>query len=294
MNSGPIQRRVGLIKDAIASANVAEAIFRTYLPKNTRTWGAHLRHRGAAWIAARNGAMAVADLTEARDVISKSLGPMNGTTLSIRTNLALALAYAGRLTEAHNESEAMVAAYRGKDPEEILPFALHVSGIVARLDGRYKTALALQQEVLSTTSPTDPLVEQIRLRVLIELGLDQLELAKHAEALATLTDASILVEKLQRVASPMRAEIWLGLGRVHLAMGRPGQARALFEQADTFWRDFDPNSRWAGEAAFWLARADDALGQRADARREFTRAIDLLANSPITLDRKLIAAARRH
>jgi hypothetical protein len=55
------------------------------------------------------------------------------------------------------------------------------------------------------------------------------------------------------------------------------------------WETILPRSRSTTERA----RADDALGQRAEARREFTRTIDLLANSPIILDRKLVATARR-
>ena len=51
------------------------------------------------------------------------------------------------------------------------------------------------------------------------------------------------------------------------------------ERADRFWRDFDPDNRSAGDAAFWLGRCYRALGRNADAGVALGRAQRLLARS---------------
>ena len=62
--------------------------------------------------------------------------------------------------------------------------------------------------------------------------------------------------------NPDRADILVGLGRVKMAAGQPAEALPLFQEADGFWRDFDPNNRSAGEAA---SGSDDALSRCAAA-----------------------------
>jgi hypothetical protein len=47
-----------------------------------------------------------------------------------------------------------------------------------------------------------------------------------------------------------------------MAQGDAAKALPLFEQADQFWRAFDPSSRFAAEAADWLARARGGTARR--------------------------------
>lgn len=63
------------------------------------------------------------------------------------------------------------------------------------------------------------------------------------------------------------------------------------QMADIFWRDFAPENRWAGEAAFWLARCQDALGHRGEARDAYNRANRILAKSPFPADAALVASS---
>jgi hypothetical protein len=44
--------------------------------------------------------------------------------------------------------------------------------------------------------------------------------------------------------------------------GDAAKALPLFEQADRFWRAFEPSSRFATEAAEWLARARGSVARR--------------------------------
>ena len=70
-------------------------------------------------------------------------------------------------------------------------------------------------------------------------------------------------------------------------------AKPLLEEADAYWRDLNPASRWAGEAALWLGRAYLALGQNAEAGEAFNRAERILLASPLPADAELARLARR-
>ena len=86
----------------------------------------------------------------------------------------------------------------------------------------------------------------------------------------------------------MRADLLVGLGRVQLATGQPQAALAPLQEADAFWREFDGENRWAGEAALWLARGQLAAGLASEARDNFARARAILSRSPLDYDRNLL------
>jgi hypothetical protein len=68
-------------------------------------------------------------------------------------------------------------------------------------------------------------------------------------------------------------------------------ADGLPAPADRFWRGFNPESRWTGEAALWLGRCYEALGRGGQARPALSRAARLLARSPLPGDRPLARTA---
>jgi tetratricopeptide (TPR) repeat protein len=164
--------------------------------------------------------------------------------------------------------------------------------VIARLAGRSADALALQRLAIAAASPGRN-GEWQRLRILPEVGLAQVDAGLEERALATFDEALGLLQRLQTEASPTLAEVWLGKGRALLALSKPAEARALLAQADAFWRDFDAGNRWGGEAAFWLARADEALSRPGDAEAGYRRAVPLLASSALPGDKALVAATRR-
>jgi hypothetical protein len=49
--------------------------------------------------------------------------------------------------------------------------------------------------------------------------------------------------------------------RARLALGDAEAALETLTEADAFWREFDAENHFAGEAAFWLARAYADLGR---------------------------------
>ena len=74
-------------------------------------------------------------------------------------------------------------------------------------------------------------------------------------------------ETLPCIASTgsMQADARVGIGRVQMRRSQPALALPLLEEADRFWRDFDPDNPGAGEAALWLGRAYRALGREVEA-----------------------------
>jgi tetratricopeptide (TPR) repeat protein len=91
--------------------------------------------------------------------------------------------------------------------------------------------------------------------------------------------------------TPARADLWIGSARLYIQRGDYEKALQLTQQADRFWRAFDADSRWAGEAALWLGRCYLALGRSADARATLRRAETVLSHSPLPGDSKLIKLA---
>jgi tetratricopeptide (TPR) repeat protein len=83
--------------------------------------------------------------------------------------------------------------------------------------------------------------------------------------------------KHQTHLTPLRADALVGLGRAQLALGQNDEAVKNLEAADSFWRQFDHESRWGAEAALWLGRVYLALSRPAEAERSLQRARQISA-----------------
>jgi hypothetical protein len=126
--------------------------------------------------------------------------------------------------------------------------------------------------------PDTPRAPWDQVRVLTELGQAQLDLSMLDEADATLASAEQLDEKLGIRMSPAYADVILARGRVDLARKAPMRALPRIERVDAFWREFDGESRAAGEAALWLSRAYRELGRDQQAGVEAARAARLVSS----------------
>ena len=140
-----------------------------------------------------------------------------------------------------------------------------------------------------------PGANRARSRILTETGLNQLELGDVESASASLNEALTISRTLELRPLPERADMLVGLGRSLLARNRPADALPHLEDADGFWRTFDSESRWAGEASLWLGRTYAALGRDADAAAALSRARAILSRSAIRSDARLarLAEVRR-
>jgi tetratricopeptide (TPR) repeat protein len=285
-----MQRRAGDVEGAIRSDDEALRMQSGHLRPDSYEHALLLTNRGTNLLAARRGAEALRDLSAAERTFEARLGKDHWETITARFNGAVALAYLGRV----DESRSALSLVRDRSPllDEDWAWAWHVAGVVERLGGAPARGLEMQQRALGHVD-VSPRALWHRLRILTEMGLDQVELGQHLAAERLLEEAVALARKVEEKVSPLRAEALVGLGRARLARGRAAEALAPLEEADRSWRERDPGSRWAGETALWLGECQAALGRGVEARAARARAAPILARSPIAGDARLLRLARR-
>jgi len=285
-----LQLQFGQIKQAIANSDKGFEIIASHSVPNSYNYAGALNSRGAALLAARRGTESLAALSGALETLKTVLGPAHPQASKSQVNRALALAYVGKVEQARQEIAPIVNSQRASG-DASLNATLYVEGILQRLAGGYSAALGLQLESLAL-SQANPKAKLDEARALTEAGLNQIELGQLDEATQSLEKALALFEKTQPQVTPQRADALVGLGRAIMGRDRPADAYPLLQAADTFWREFDADNRWAGEAALWLGRCHLALERSADAHAALNRAEKILARSPIPTDIELMKLAR--
>ena len=248
------QLRAGLIKDAIAGSEKGLALTAQRAPGSFAHKSAANGH-ASALLAARRGAENLPELTQAVKDATQIMGPSHPDVLNTRANRVLGLAYAGRVSEAVNEGDALVRDMRRLGL--LLPRPLHVGGAVKRLAGDFEGALALQREALPTVTDNPTLKPEYGY-VLAELGVTLVDLDRLDEGTDTLERARTAFKELGPHMTPPHADALVALGRAKLQAGRTKEAVAFLTEADAFWREFDAGNRWAQEARRWLLRAASA------------------------------------
>ena len=152
---------------------------------------------------------------------------------------------------------------------------------------------ALQaQSPLAALKDVGPKLQRERMRALAEIGLVNIEMNDAGAAASTLELALEEFQRLESSITPSHAEALTGLGRARLEQGRAADALPSLEKAHTFWREFAPDNRGAGEAALWLGHCLLALDRKDEAHAALNRAGRLLAASPIPADAELVKLAR--
>jgi eukaryotic-like serine/threonine-protein kinase len=292
-NLARYQRQIGKVQQALANSHKSLEIHARHADRSSYTYLGGVTARGVIWLAARRGEEGLKDLTESATGLHKLFGPEHEETLIAQFNRGLALAYIGRLQEGEALVREALQVYRTQYADPVFkPYRpLQALGVIQRLRGEYREAFATQQEVLRQIG-SGPMLEWDRAGALTDLGITQVELGEHGSALATFERAASLYERLQLLSSPAKADVLIGLGRARLAAGRAEEALPVLSEADAFWRGFDAENRWAGEAALWLGRCYAALGRRAEALRALKRAETILSRSLIPSDARLVALAR--
>jgi tetratricopeptide (TPR) repeat protein len=164
------------------------------------------------------------------------------------------------------------------------------------LQGRPAVSLSWFEKSIAAALINDHDVMQRNDRAigLLETALARLELGEFAAAQPLLAQAELLFAAAQKQEiSPARADLIVGMARVQMQQGEFAAALPSLQKADLFWRDFAPDSRWAGEAALWLGRCYLALGRNTEAQALLARAEKNLAASPLPGDAGLAKLARR-
>jgi tetratricopeptide (TPR) repeat protein len=242
-----------------------------------------LRLLGHSLLAARAGGEAVERLDEAVRV-SIAANSAAGAT-SARASLGMALAFVGRFEEAQLQlQQTMKDSRPGTRPHHQAQRHL---GTLLKLQGRYAESVPWFDR--SIAAAVEPNHRGDLAIAWSEAGQAQLELGNLEAAQLHFTRAETLFSELQKnYTTPARADLWIGSARLYMQRRDYQKALQLTQQADRFWRDFNADSRWAGEAALWLGRCYLALGRSADAHAALRRAETVLSRSPLPGDSKLM------
>jgi tetratricopeptide (TPR) repeat protein len=249
---------LGELEAALEASDRARRIISEHAQPESYSFAAVRRMRGMSLLMARESEEALSDLTAATETFAKVLGPAHEATLSGRAHRAMALAFTGSVGEALEELDSVVSQSR-EAGSPALSVALRLLGTAMRMAGEPEEALRLHEESLAAIVE-GPKAERERLFVRTEIGLDQVELGRYAEAADALDKSLEELGRLHRRQTPLRADVLLGLGRARMGLGRPREAREPLEQADELWREWDPEGPWAREAALWLKRCGEELG----------------------------------
>jgi tetratricopeptide (TPR) repeat protein len=285
--------RIDLGELALADSNAAEAlrIIGAQSQPESLTYAATLSARAQARLARRDATTALEEFNRAIPILERVLGPERDATLLARTGKALALAYLGRVDAAQQEIDVVAKAAGQGVAEPLGARVAQVRGTIARMHGDRRVALQLQQPVAENKS-SGPKLQRERMRALAEIGLIRLDEGDLVQAGEALEQALKEFERLESRITPAHADALVGKGRIRFAQGRAAHALPSLEMADAFWRDFDPDNRWAGETALWLGRCYLAVGRTAEGNAALKRAQKLLSRSPIASDAELLRLAR--
>jgi len=199
-------------------------------------------------LAARRPQQAIQDFDAALAAFALAGKGAEGRTGDGKAERALALAMTGDPIAARREFDALLATQ--PDYSSKAEFT-HIRGTIEHLAGRYPDAIALQQQALSQIKES-PTADHTRARFLAQSGLSRVESGDFAAAEAELQRALELSKSLGLHPDPLQADARVGLARVHLKRSQPAHALQLLQEADGFWRDFDPENPAARETARWL------------------------------------------
>jgi len=279
----------GDLKLAVANARRSLAIYLEQQESGSMVHSGQMRLLGQALVVSRAASEAAEKLEEA---LRLSLAANNAPgVIHSRTNFGLALAYLGRFDQAESQQRIVLEA-AGPLNIRARHLAMRNLGTALRLQGRYAESLLWFDQALAAAAVHLNHRGDLA-HGLVESGLSKLELGDAAAAQALFLRAKALLDDVQgQRTTPARADLFVGMARVQMLGGNHKEALPLLEKAADFWRDFDPENRWAGEAAFWLGRCYLALGRNADARSALSRAEKILVRSPLPSDVKLLTLAR--
>ncbi len=286
----PLEIERGDLRVAVASARRSIAIYVQQQEPRTPDHSARVRLLGHALLASRAPGEAAERLDEALHLSVAAKVP--SSEFHSRAHLGLALAYLGRFDEADSYLRHTIDK-AGAPHRRAQHLAMRNLGTSLRLRGRYADSLKWFEQATVAAAVHHNHRGDLA-HGLLETGLARLELADFDTAQQLFTRAEALFNDVhEQRLTPARADLLVGMARVHLQRGDYANALKSLQSAEHFWRDFDPDSRWAGEVALWLGRGSLAMGRTVEAREALSRAERLLSRSSIPSDVRLLQLARR-
>ncbi len=249
--------RLDLGELELADANAAEAldILAEYFAPDSLNYAMLVHTRAMTHLARRNASAALAQATRAAEAFDRLVGVGHEVAIGARTTVALALMFEGRLDAAAQAIDAVAPHIAALLPTSALPARVALArGTIARERGDHAAALQHLQPLADSSEPS-PKWQRERMRAWAQIGMVQINQGDPAKAIGSFERALKEFARLEARLTPAHADALLGLGRAHLAQRDPAKALPLLEQAELFWRGFDPASGSATVAAEWLARA---------------------------------------
>ena len=208
-NMAPYERRLGDLESALRHIDAAMVVFQDRIDRQSADYAYLLTTRGVTLLAARRPAEALKDLRRGEGIYNQLFGPDHWDTLTARFNRSVAHAYLGEFGEA---TEALAPARNPGAPIADEMWVAHISGIVARLSGNAAAAIAKQSEAERLIKP-GAAADWDKARVLAERGLAEMDAGQLERAIATLTIARSLFDKLGVHPHPAYAELVSALER---------------------------------------------------------------------------------
>ena len=287
----PLEIEIGALQPAIDDARRAVAIYLKDGQPGSATHAGRVRKLGSALLAARVSREAAAQLEEAVRLSVAAKSQLD--ILHARGSFGLALAQLGRFDDADRELREAIA--KSGSSLRARHLAMRNLGALRRLQGRYAESMQLLEKA-NAESAVQRSHRGDHSHGLVEAGLTKLELGDAAAARDLFERAARLFSDVQKERiTPARADLLVGMARVHLQQQEYAAALLSAESADRFWRSLDPDhvsASSAGAAAFWLGRCYRALGRHAEAQDAFARAQRALSRSPLPMDAALLQLAR--
>ena len=165
-------------------------------------------------------------------------------------------------------------------------------GTSLRLQGKFAEAIPWFERAIAAATD-GPFDRNDRAIALAEIGLARLELGDTRAAEEAFAKSETVFNQFQRqFVTPARVDLLIGTARAQMQRREFAAALPALQRADAFWRDFSPDSRWAGEASLWLGKCLIALDRTREGREALSRAQTRLAASPFPADARLLALAR--
>jgi tetratricopeptide (TPR) repeat protein len=171
-------------------------------------------------------------------------------------NLALAQGLNGKTATAIASLEALerrdLKTDRFAYPEQVRS----TRGWLLLLNGDYQHALTALETSIPALHTQSRLASAWVASVQGMAGIAHLELGDTARARELLEQAERDHARLIPIVTPDRVDLWVGLTRLYLRLGEIDKARSYARKADEYWKQHDPTSRWAREAAYWRAQSE--------------------------------------
>jgi eukaryotic-like serine/threonine-protein kinase len=285
----PAELERGNLRTAIDMAQKSVAIYLRDSEPGTDVHAYRLRLLGLSLVAARAGTEAERRMHEAVRVSAAAAGP--DAQPFGRGGFGLALTHLGKFSAAQAEISRALAGFPAGTRSKHQ--AMRNQATLLRLQGRAAESIPWYEQAIAAAT-RDALDRQDRAIALSEIGLARLALGDTTAAEEDFEKAeSLFVQFQKQFTTPARVDLMIGSARALMQRGKFSAALPSLQKANAFWREFAPETRWAGEAALWLGRCLLALDRSREGHAELSRAMSLLASSPLPADAELVELARR-